>query len=231
MSYIGLPQPDRNIGIIIQARMGSMRFPGKIMALLDGKPVLHHVVARCLQALTVNTVVLAMPMLPSSTVAANYVSKYLPSVKLFYGSELDVLDRYYSAAKHYKLTHIVRITADCPFVNPTIITKCLNMLVYGDELDYVSNVYPERTFDKGLDVECFTFDLLEVMYLNAETPDEREHVTLWAQGEELINKGLIKNTGPLEGRNWCIDSPHDIQRCESYIAEFKQNEKDRPVEG
>ena len=205
--------------VIVQARMTSRRFPGKSMAALNGKPVIHHVLERCQQIRNAERVILASPQQDETKPLYEYVEFYFPNVCLFLGDAEDVLTRYCECACSYGLEYILRVTGDCPFIDPIICMQTLNMLVDKD-LDYVSNVYPTRTFHKGLDCEAFTFDCLEAAD-ELSSKEDREHVTPWMQNEPEVKKGTIKAKKIVENKlNLCVDYPHDIQRLET-ISKMK----------
>src|SRR5262245_19032516 len=160
------PQRPPSVGIVIQARMTSTRFPGKSMALLAGKPVLQHVIERCklvrIPKLKYDTkIIIAVP----DTLESEPMIKLAHNLGIenFCGDEHNVLKRYYNTAKYFNLNYIIRITADCPFIDPKVCEEVFNLLVWR-KCDYTSNIYPKRTYPKGLDCACFTFDCLEATY-------------------------------------------------------------------
>jgi spore coat polysaccharide biosynthesis protein SpsF len=161
------------IGIIIQARMGSTRLPGKIMLDLGGKPVLLHVVERCRKA-NVDEVIVATTTDKKDDAIVDFCKEN--NVKYFRGSEDDVLDRYYQCAKKFELTHIIRVTSDCPVIDFNIINELIKKYIEGD-YDYASNIAENRTFPRGYDVEVFKFDILKNTKDNAKLKSEKEHVT------------------------------------------------------
>ena len=156
-----------NIVAIIQARVGSTRFPNKIHADLCGQTVLERVVRAAARIKDVDRVTVAYPYL-------------WPQV-----SEEDVLGRYYWAAREYDAEAIVRITGDCPLLDPQVsslvVQRFIQSLPYQTSLSYVSNIYPRRTWPDGLDTEVFTRALLERAHREATDPADREHVTPWMQ--------------------------------------------------
>ncbi len=158
---------------IIQARMGSTRLPGKVAMHIGDKPVLSHVIERCTKARKVDNVVVATTELPEDNQVVEIAREN--KVACYRGSEKDLLSRYYFAAKQYKAENIIRITADCPLLDPSIIDQVV-LLREKKEVDYASNTL-KRTYPRGVDVSVFTFDVLEKTYLMAKQPWEREHVT------------------------------------------------------
>ena len=188
---------------IVQARLTSIRLPGKVMYPLYGEPVIRHVLRRAKQIEGIDRVVLAVPDDTRSTVLA--VEARSLGVETFYGSETDVLERYFFAALNNRAKIIMRITADCPFIDPVVCAQVLTLL---DGADYASNVYP-RSSPKGLDCEVFTFHALTRAHREAIAPYDREHVT------SFIQKNMKTNS--LSGEhdqetNYCIDTAQDYAR-------------------
>jgi spore coat polysaccharide biosynthesis protein SpsF (cytidylyltransferase family) len=200
--------------------MTSERFPGKHLALLGGKPVLEHCLERCKQIRVAKTniyrplqpiVILAVPDLPESVPLVELADRL--NVEHFCGSELDVLDRMYHAAMFHKLDIVVRITGDCPFVDPRVCSECVQLLQWRN-LDYVSNSFPKRTYPKGLDCEVFTLDCLEAAHKLSDTAEDSEHVTPWMQRTPEIKRGNVVQKIDMSARNLCVDYPWDIERLE-----------------
>ena len=154
-----------NICVFIQAREGSTRFPGKISADLCGKTVLARVCEQAAQIKGVNGgVFVLMPQ--------DYPNR----------EENDVLGRYADAARKYGADVIVRVTGDCPLFDPQVGTHVLKrFLSRGRLFEYVSNIWPKRTWPDGMDCEVFTADILQAADLKATRPEDREHVTPWIQ--------------------------------------------------
>lgn len=169
------------VAIIIQARMTSTRLPGKILLHLNGKPVLEHVVTRCKASKFVDDVIVAAPASSESLSIRSLVSN-LENVAYYEGDELDVLQRYYGAAKEFNADVIVRITSDCPLIDTSILDIMLNNFLTINSMDtnmsldyYSSGI--QRTLPRGLDVEIFTMKTLECCYNEATLEADREHVT------------------------------------------------------
>lgn len=201
--------------VIVQARMTSSRFPGKILELLDGKTVLDHVLSRVQRINGVDMVVVACPKGDAS--APIREACRAARVLCFGGSEHDVLSRYYEAAKkHGRPEVIMRVTSDCPFLNPLIAGEVIQRLKDG-QMDYASNVYPRRTYPKGFDCEAFTFDCLEAAHISATTDYEREHVTPWMQKTDGLIIGNMVQDEDMSDINLCVDYPGDIDRLEKML--------------
>jgi len=153
--------------------MGSTRLPGKVMLPLDNHYVLNHVVNRVSQAVQIDTTVVATSRKQQDDIITQFAPRF--GAELYRGSESDVLDRMFEAAKEHDADIIVRITADCPLLDPTVVDSVLETLQQTDA-DYASNIQ-QRTFPRGLDVEAFTFDSFERVHEEATEPHHREHVT------------------------------------------------------
>lgn len=158
---------------IIQARMGSTRLPGKVMKKIKGETVLYHVVERVKQSELIDQIVVATTTNRQDDVLVEEAKRL--KVSSYRGSEEDVLSRYYYAAKKYNADRIVRVTSDCPFIDPTIVDQVISKHLETNA-DYTSNSI-ERTYPRGLDTEVFNFDVLEEAYKNATQKYEKEHVT------------------------------------------------------
>ncbi|MBF0233063.1 MAG: glycosyltransferase family protein [Desulfamplus sp.] len=180
---------------IIQARLTSTRLPKKIMLDLCGKPLLCHVVERVMRAQLIDEVVLAIPDSSSNDQLELFAKQF--NWKIFRDSEDDVLSRYYHAATHFKADIIVRITSDCPLVDPAIIDETIKRHIL-DRNDYTA-VGIEGGFPRGLDVEVLNIESLQYAYDKAVDKSEREHVTLFIyQNPELFKTRFIEATQPLK---------------------------------
>lgn len=162
-----------SIVAIIQARMSSSRLPGKVLEPILGKSMLLHLVDRVKQAKYLNNIVVAT----STDITDDPIYSLCSNndIECSRGDLLDVLSRYYYTAVNYHAQHIVRITADCPLIDPGIIDQLI-LLYQSTHCDYASNTL-DHTCPDGLDVEIFSFEALERAYHNAILPSEREHVT------------------------------------------------------
>ena len=167
-----------NMVCIIQARVGSNRLPNKIFLDLEGKPVLARVIERLQRSKFINKIVIASPDKKDDDKIEGFINNNYKDVGVYRGSENDVLDRYYQAAKIYKADVVVRITSDCPLIDPEVADKVIKDFLE-KKVDYVSNVLGERTYPRGLDVEVFSFKALKKIWQEAKEPGDREHVTLY----------------------------------------------------
>jgi spore coat polysaccharide biosynthesis protein SpsF (cytidylyltransferase family) len=192
----------------VQARLGSTRLPGKVLLPLAGQSVLSHVLTRCLMIDGIDDVVLACPA-NDATLAQVAAGLGIAS---FLGPEHDVLRRYAMAAHENDADVIMRITADCPLINPRVCADVLK-LFNSSEVDYASNVYPRRTWQKGYDCEVFSADALERADIFAKDEYDREHVTPFIQ--KNCTTALLD--GPGEGVNLTLDTEEDYQRLKRII--------------
>jgi len=198
------------IGAIIQARMGSTRLPEKVMKNLQGKTVLEHVIERVKQSKLIDEIIIATTTHERDTAIESEALRC--GVKAFRGSEDDVLSRYYYAAKENNLDVVVRITSDCPLIDPRIIDDIVQFYK-NNNYDIVTNAgndVENRTYPRGLDVEILSFDILENAYINASEKYQREHVTPYIY-EVVQNKFYYKNQSDYSKYRWTLDTDEDFQ--------------------
>lgn len=192
------------VACIVTARMTSARLPGKPMMLLAGEPVIRHVLRRCKAIPGVDKVVLATPDSPRSRPLVNEAVA-IGGLFLCAGSETDVLARFHAAAVAAKADYLVRVTGDCPLIDPAICGEVLSLLITTGA-DYASNVLP-RGFPKGLDCEAFRMGALAAAHKCALTAYDREHVTPWMQ-----RHGHRVNLDPPADWRWVLDTQEDYER-------------------
>ncbi len=197
-----------NTVAIIQARIGSTRLPGKVLKDLNGQSMLARVVNRTRRAATLDDVMVATSTQPGDQAIVEECVRL--GVECFCGSETDVLDRYYMAAKSTRADVIVRITSDCPLIDPTIIDKTvLEFRAHGP--DYASNTL-QRTYPRGLDTEVFTATGLERCWREARNSYERMHVTpYFYQHPELFTLYSVSGERDFSAFRWTVDTPEDFQ--------------------
>lgn len=191
---------------IIQARVGSTRFPRKVFADLSGKPFIWHVVNRLKFVSKIDNIVLAT----TTNSLDDELEEWAKSQDLvFYrGSENNVLERFYFAAKENDADVIVRITADDPFKDPNIIENVIDLLLL-KEVDFVYNNNPP-SFPEGLDTEVFTFKSLEKAYNQSKSDFEKEHVTQYFyRHPEIFSQYNLTNIENLSYLRWTVDTLED----------------------
>ncbi len=203
--------------VIIQARCGSSRLPGKVLLPLVGVTVMEHVVKRAQKANFIDKVILATTTKEEDQQLVNLAEKL--GISVYCGSESDVLDRYYQAAKQYKVNHIVRITSDCPVIDPQVVDKVVHTY-FKEKVDYCSNTLTE-SYPDGEDVETFSFAALEKAWQEAKLPSEREHVTPYIKKHsEMFKLYAVSNGENLGDHRWTLDREEDYKFLEILFEEF-----------
>jgi Spore coat polysaccharide biosynthesis protein F, CMP-KDO synthetase homolog len=194
---------------IIQARTGSTRLPGKVLLPLLGEPLLVRVVRRVARAATVDATVVATTTMPNDHAIADLGAR--EGWLLERGSEMDLLDRYLQAARAHGADRVVRITSDCPLIDPDVIDAVIAALESAGA-DYASNTLEPRTFPRGLDVEAMTMTALEAAGQADEDPASREHATpfIYRHPERFRLIG-VRLPVDLSGHRWTVDTPEDYE--------------------
>lgn len=210
-----------NITAIIQARMGSTRLPGKVLKTLGDRTVLGHVITRCLAISSVNQVVVATTHLEEDEAVCREAERY--NVTVYRGSLDHVLSRYYEAATQAKADVVVRITSDCPLLDPNISDGIIKHFLAHD-YDYSSSGL-SNTFPRGLDTEVFTFEALERSYTNAVKEYELEHVTPYI----YLNRNRFKvyeyaNESDQSAYRLTLDTPEDWELISRIYKELYAGE-------
>lgn len=195
---------------IIQARMGSTRLPGKILKTVMNKTLLEYQLERVRSSLLVDEIVVATTEKESDNKIVALCVEL--GVHVYRGSENDVLSRYYGAAIECNADIIVRLTSDCPLIDPAIIDQVIQLYIGGREkVDYASNAL-ERTFPRGLDTEVFSFDALQKAHERASLERDREHVTAYMYTKhnqfKLANLISVKKLG---SHRWTVDTEEDFE--------------------
>lgn len=194
------------IAAIIQARMGSSRFAGKVLKPLAGVPLLWHTIQRLRQVPELDDIILATSVTGKDNPLAEFAKR--ERIPVFRGSENDVLERYRLAAGEHRLDAVVRITGDCPFIDPEVTGRTVRLFL-DTGADYASNTLV-RTFPRGTDTEVFSAAALERAHAGASRQEEREHVTLYMYGhpEKFVCRGL-ENERDLSHIRHCVDYERD----------------------
>jgi spore coat polysaccharide biosynthesis protein SpsF len=217
--------------------MSSSRLPGKILADIAGQPMLQRVFIRTSRAATVAETIFATTTDPSDDPVAEYCD--YSGIPFRRGSLYDVLDRYYQTAKQAKADFIVRITADCPVIDPALIDDVVHTLLEG-RYDFVCNRLPppwQRTYPIGLDVEACTFKVLEKAWKEAKEPQHREHAMPYLyEGVELTRQSRTLETGvsprgytiallhfttDFGDYRWTVDTPEDLEFIRKIYTRFE----------
>jgi spore coat polysaccharide biosynthesis protein SpsF len=214
-----------NIAAIIQARFGSTRLPGKIIRLISGKPILWHVWNRLTHSKMINDVIIATTTNSEDDQIENFCVEN--NIHFNRGSAEDVLSRYYETAKKFNVDIIIRITSDCPVIDPEILDDMINFFKAENckyKLDYLSNTL-ERTFPRGLDVEIFSFEALQKTFSEAKEIYEREHVTPYIyMHPECFTLKNFYNDKDYSFHRWTVDTNDDLELIkEIYISLYNGN--------
>jgi spore coat polysaccharide biosynthesis protein SpsF len=202
--------------------MGSTRLPGKVLLDLAGKPMLVRDIERIQRSNKIDDIVIATTIKPEDDKITSLCHDY--GWNFFRGSENDVLDRYYQAAREYQAKTIVRITSDCPLIEPTIVDKLLVKFSTSEpDIDYVSNIFPRRTYPRGLDTEVMSFSALERCWKEELNPAYREHVTPYIHhNPDRFRISEMNHTRDLSSMRWTVDTPEDFEfviRVYQYLGE------------
>lgn len=211
---------------IIQARMGSNRLPGKMLKSIGKKTTIQHVLDQVKKAKLIDKIIVATTNEEIDDDLEVVVNE--EKIEVFRGEPNDVLDRYYKAALPYSPNAIVRITGDCPFIDPVVIDKVIDTFNKSPELDYVSNVHPP-TYPDGMDVEVIKFDKLKEIWKTARLNSEREHVTLRAwQNPDIYSIGTVKYDTDNSDIRITLDEFEDLELLNKLYTEM--NNKILPVQ-
>ncbi|MBC8333333.1 MAG: glycosyltransferase family protein [Anaerolineae bacterium] len=231
---------------IIQARMSSSRLPGKVLLPIGERTMLAWVVERTRRAATIDDVFVATTTDPSDDPVAEFCKAQ--GYRGTRGSIHDVLDRYYHTAKAARADVVVRITADCPLIDPVLVDDAVNTLIGGrtstPRFDFVANRLPEpwgRTYPIGLDTEVFTFEALEKAWKRALLKHQREHVTAFFYDETPVEYlrprvdnapfssgmtpdgmqiALLHHQPDYGHQRWTVDTPEDLELIRRIVARF-----------
>jgi spore coat polysaccharide biosynthesis protein SpsF len=203
--------------LIIQARMGSSRFPGKVLEKINNKPCLLILMERVSLAKMVDKITIATTKKKIDQDIVNFCKKH--NFSFFRGSENDVLKRYYDCANKYKSDTIIRITSDCPLIDPEIVDQMIK-LFYEKNVDYAANTIPPKTrkWPDGSDVEVFSKSALKKAFLYAKN-EEREHVTFYfwksKANFKLVQLGNKYNWSQYR---YTLDYEEDLVRIKNIIS-------------
>jgi glutamate-1-semialdehyde 2,1-aminomutase len=201
---------------IVQARMDSKRFPNKALQLVCGVPLIGLLLERLARARSIDKIVLATSTSTSNQPLVAYASR--AGVDVYEGSEEDVLDRYYQAALRSDADIVVRITGDCPLVDPGLVDATVQLLI-DSGADYVSNTDP-LSYPDGLDIEAFRFAALERAWGEAADPHQREHVTPFIIDEQHFRKAALQYQEDHSRERWTVDEPADLDVIRNVFEYF-----------
>jgi spore coat polysaccharide biosynthesis protein SpsF len=188
--------------------MGSTRLPGKALLPLGDQPIVYRVVERLRHVEALADVVVATGDLPENDPIRAFCAS--ESISCFSGSDDDVLDRYYQAAVKFGADPVLRVSSDCPLVDPLIVTRALDMFVtHRDDIVYLGF---DKSFPEGLDVEVIAFEALAKAWRESHLKSDREHVTpyIWRQ-PDLFPQDVIRNGTAVSPEHWSVDREQDYE--------------------
>ena len=211
---------------IVQARMGSTRLPGKVLMEIAGQPMLAWVINRIRRARALDDIVVATSINSIDDVIEKLcVQREWPC---FRGDEYDLLDRYYQAAIAFKAEIIVRITSDCPLIDPevidTMVTDFQRRVGTREEVDYLSN-NNRRTFPHGLELEVFSIEALTRIWHETTNPYSREHVTyqISENPDRFVVADFLNPGGDQSGYRWTVDTANDLAHIRWLVAHLSES--------
>ena len=204
---------------IIQARIGSTRYPGKVLKKINGKTLINILSARLSKSKKIDKIIFAIPDDSKNNKLYTAIKKI--GYECYRGSEFNVLDRYYKAAILYKAKNIIRITADCPLIDPALVDLVIKKYE-NTKVDYCSNVNPP-TYPDGLDTEVFSLDSLKKIYNNNKNKIDLEHVTTAYKNTKKYKTSNLENDKNFSFHRWTIDQEEDFNLIKSILKFFNSN--------
>lgn len=203
---------------IVQARLGSKRLPGKVLKLINHKPMIYWLILRLKQVKYFDKIVVAIPKSRNNKLL--FFLKTIPGIAIYRGPENNVLRRYYEAAKKYNANIITRITADDPLKDCSVINKSL-LYFKKSRLDYYSNTI-RQTFPIGIDVEHFTFRALKIANKLAKSNKDKEHVTsFFKKNDKIFKIQNFINDRDLSSYSLTVDTQRDFNKIKKIFYRFK----------
>lgn len=216
---LGRQKQYPNVAVIVQARLGSTRLPGKVLHVIEGKTVLEHVVEKIRRSRHKHQLIIAIPDEKTDNLLEEACLTL--GVRCYRASQNNVLERYYLAAKHVNANIVVRVTSDCPLLDTDLLDEMLDHFLTHEHCDYLSNTI-KRTYPRGMDIEIFTFEALSKAYQLANTNPEKEHVTpyIYQHPEQFRIITHYTNSDDSDLRV-TLDTVEDLRVISILIAEGK----------
>ncbi len=207
------------IAAIVQARMTSSRLPGKVLKEVMGKPLLLYQIERLKRIVNIEDIIIATTTNKEDDPIVQMCKR--ESISCYRGEEYDVLDRYYHAGKKFGVDHIMRITADCPLIDPMLCDHIIDVYLKSN----IDLIHLAPTFAEGLDCEMLSFKALENAWKNARLKSEREHVTLYLNNNPgLFKKTVIENSTDDSKYRFTVDELEDFEVVKAIIeALYKED--------
>ena len=205
------------IAAIVQARIGSTRLPGKVMKKINDQTIIELLLSRLLKSSEINQIIVATSDDQNNLPLIEHIQSLNYSCEI--GSEDDVLSRYFHAAAKHQVDIIVRITGDCPCVDPEIIDKAV-LFYKAQNVDYISNTNPP-SYPDGLDVEVFSFSALSAAYKKATSSFDREHVTPFIRNNKDFQQSTFHNDEDFSNMRWTLDEIEDFEVVQNIFQYFQ----------
>ncbi len=212
---------------ITQARINSIRLPGKIFKDIEGQKIIDIHIERVQKATQIDKLILATTYNPSDDILVSYLQEK-NLIEIYRGSENNVLERFYLAAKPYQPNYVVRLTSDCPLIDPHLIDEVISFAIK-NKLEYCSNTL-QPMFPDGQDVEVFSFDSLEKAYFEATLDSEKEHVTpyilknsTYRNGKKFLSDNFLNTFGDYSKVRITLDEQNDFELLKKIIVQMGTN--------
>lgn len=206
--------------------MGSSRLPNKSLMDIDGKTALEFMIDRVRKSDLIDDIVIATTINQEDDVIANLCINN--QINCYRGSENDVLDRYYQSAKKYEAKIVVRLTSDCPLIDPDLIDETINIFI-NKKVDYASNAVPpdKKKYPDGSDVEVFSFDALQRSWVETTDIKDREHVTfyMWDKRDNF-NTIMLDNEHDWGRYRITVDYIEDLELVRKIVKKLNDNNQD-----
>ncbi len=209
----------KNISVIIQARVNSSRFPKKILSKIQNNTLLEILIKRILKSKKIDDIIIACTRKKEDDKIVEICKNY--NVKIFRGSEKNVFDRYYQAAKKFKIKNIIRLTSDCPLIDPRILNKFIEKFFSGG-FDYLSNTI-NPTFPDGMDIEIFKYKIMKEKILKKISNHEKEHVTFGFHNKKKYKIYNFKSDKNLSNLKLTVDTKKDFYLIRNLIEKLDFN--------
>ncbi|MCA9048192.1 MAG: glycosyltransferase family protein [Planctomycetaceae bacterium] len=209
---------------IIQARLGSSRLPGKVLLDICGQPMIARVINRVRMATTADDVVIATSTDHADDPLVAMCHRY--DWPCYRGSLSDVLDRFYRTADAYDADYVIRVSADCPLIDPDVTDRVARTVIdSAGRCEYAANMLPPRTFPRGVDVEAFTMAALRRTWQDARDESCREHVTPWIyRNPDRFHIVPVTNDTDESDHRWTVDTPEDLEMVRTIFRHFRNRE-------
>lgn len=202
--------------VIVQARTGSTRLPGKVLADLGGRPLFAFLLERLRRCDVVQTIVLATTDQPADDGLAALAESH--EIGVVRGPKHDVLARFALAAITTTASTLVRVTGDCPLVDPDLLAQATEEF-HKQQVDYLSNCVPP-SYPDGLDLEVFTREALLLAQAECRSAHQREHVTPWMRESGVLQTGSMQHSSDLSALRWTVDEPEDLEVIRAVVSHF-----------